>query len=133
MHSSPASRASSRSTGYAGQGTFAYLAVVALEAGGRDRATVPNRNLDAPSAGGTSAIRSTLNYVATPVDTGSERLTDRALAITDDLLGATERLVQRLHRTVHERRVLHDARRGVLGEPRDGDYIRNYADKLRKS
>ena len=71
--------------------------------------------------------------VATPVGTDSERLTDRALAITDDLLGATARLVQRLHRTVHERRVLHDARRGVLGEPRDGDYIRGYADKLRQS
>lgn len=79
------------------------------------------------------SFRSSLSFVATPVDTGSERLTDRALAITDDLLGSTARLVQRLHRTVHERRVLHDARRGVLGEPRDGDYIRNYADKLRQS
>jgi len=71
--------------------------------------------------------------VATPVDTGSGRLTDRALAITEDLLGAAARLVQGLHRTVHERRVLHDARRGVLGEPRDGDYIRSYADGLRRS
>ena len=77
--------------------------------------------------------RSTLTFVATPVDTSSERFTDRALAITDDLLQATARLVQRLHRTVHERRVLHDARRGSLGEPRDGDYIRSYADKLRQS
>ena len=72
--------------------------------------------------------------MVTPVDTGTERLTDRALAITDDLLGAaTARLVQRLHRTVHERRVLHDARRGALDEARDGNYIRNYADKLRQS
>jgi hypothetical protein len=34
---------------------------------------------------------------------------------------------------VHERRVVHDARRGVLGERRDGDYIRHYAAKLRQS
>lgn len=77
-------------------------------------------------------MRSSLQIVATPVDTGSERLGDRALAITDEVLGATARFIQRLHTTVHERRILHDARRGVLGEPRDGDYIRSYADKLRR-
>lgn len=68
-----------------------------------------------------------------PVDTGNERLADRALAITDDLLGVTARLVQRLRTSVHERRILHDARRGALGAPRDGDYIRVYADKIRRS
>ncbi|CAN5869571.1 hypothetical protein BH23ACT2_BH23ACT2_11800 [soil metagenome] len=71
--------------------------------------------------------------MATPVDAGNDRLTDRALAITDDVLGATARLVQRLHSTVHERRVLHDARRGALGAPRDADHIRTHAEKLRKS
>lgn len=71
--------------------------------------------------------------MATPVDTGNERLADRALAITDDVLGVTARLVQRLHTSVHERRILHDAHRGALGAPRDGDYIRAYADKLRRS
>lgn len=78
-------------------------------------------------------IPNTLIFVTTPVDTGSERLADGALAITDDLLGAAAHLIQRLHRTVQERRFLHDARRGVLGEPRDGDYIRDYADELRQS
>lgn len=71
--------------------------------------------------------------MATPVDAGSERLADRALALTDDVLGATARLIQRLHTAVHERRILHDARRGALGAQRDGDYIRSHADKLRRS
>ncbi len=71
--------------------------------------------------------------MATPVDTGNERLADRALAITDDVLGATARVIERLHASMHERRILHDARRGALGAPRDGDYIRSHADKLRQS
>lgn len=67
-----------------------------------------------------------------PVDAAPKLWSDRVLAIVDGALGVTSRLVSQLHTSVHEQRILREAERGSLGEPRDAAYIRAHAERLRQ-